>query len=177
MAERRTATAAPWAALAALVLPFAGAAAVWASRTAPYEHVDCANAGPPAVRAAWLAGLEPVAFALACVCVAVAVWAGTAIDRRRGPLIGGALTLLAGAWWWATGAGSPAAWAGLVAGLLGIVLAPVAVGWIVLIVWRLAHGDHGRAWRSIHRVAVIGAVALVPLFVVEVGSWGFDVYC
>lgn len=168
-------------AAALLLVTLATPVIVWLLRTPPHEHVDCGAAGPPAVRTAWIADLDPAAFGTAAVCALIGLRADAGARGQRLPdaLTGlaAAVVLAAGGWWWAEGRASPIAlWA-----LVGYVGCLPAAFYVPLHLARVVRGlqraDNEAAWRAVRALSCWGVLILVPGFVGVVGGWGVDVYC
>ncbi len=148
--------------------------AAWSVRQSPHVHVDCGAAGPPDIRAAWLAGLQPAAFTAACACSGVLVWASR---ERRTQMRGISVVLLLGVVWWVLGEDSPLAWWAVVAWLTLVPSVLLVPGLIGAVWWAVHHGRERAAWWWTLLLGWWTLVMLIPAFVAVIGEWNSDFYC
>lgn len=158
---------------AILLAPFAILALEWGLRLQPSERMPCAEAGPPGVRAAWVAGVAPAAFLAGCVCLAVILRISA---QRRGGRPGAATLVAIAVWlalavsWWSGGRSSPMT---LLAALAYALLIPSLIVVATLVVLIVARPS----WTTVTGLAWLCAIVLVPGFVAVVETWNADFYC
>ena len=163
----------PRAALAILLAPFAIFTFDWALRDSPPDRMPCADAGPRAVREAWVSGVAPAALITGCVCLVVLMRL-SAHDRggRAGaPTLAAVVAWLALAIaWWLGGEAWPLILWVAIAYVLTIPALFVVVGLIAVILAR-------DSWGAVRVLAWLCAVVLVPGLVAWVEAWNADFYC
>jgi hypothetical protein len=163
----------PLGALVVLAVPFVVLFLSWAFREYTPDG-RCSGAGP---RDAWLAGLEPAAFAAGCYCAAFVFWlSGRTRGGNPSPTTVGAVVAalaVAGLWW---AGGEMVGFLILWPVLALILLVPSAILVPGLIVAMVLSPER-RAWAILRALAWWGGLVLIPGFAAAVSVRGAEFYC
>jgi hypothetical protein len=151
---------------------------LWLDRVPP--HGSTCSPAPDNERAAWAAGLAPIAFGAGCATVLVLLWASSQAGARRprpADIAGGALALAVGAQWWATGEDSIGAWFAIVSFFAIFPMAVVAPGFYGWLLWAAAKDRPVLAWQLLRALCWCSLIVLIPYFVALIAEWGSGGLC